>query len=120
MLVVADNLDRAIKVAEGLKPDSDSAGSLIEGLTATQRLLTKSLERFGIRIIECSNARFDPKQHEAVMAIKDTKHADGTILEVIANGYTIQDRLLIPARVVVAGSGPSAQSTGDSGDVRSI
>ena len=119
MLTVADNLDRAMEAAVEGNTDT-KADPLLAGLDATQRLLAKSLEKFGIRKIQCGGATFDPELHEAVMEIKDTRLPDGQIAQVVEDGYTIQDKLLRPARVVVAGSGPLAQTAGDGGADRSV
>jgi molecular chaperone GrpE len=119
MLTVADNLDRAMEAAVEGNTDR-KADPLLAGLEATQRILAKALEKFGIRKIQSGGATFDPELHEAVMEIKDTRLPDGQIAQVIEDGYTIQDKLLRPARVVVAGSGPLAQTAGDGGADRSL
>jgi molecular chaperone GrpE len=47
-------------------------------------------------------ARFDPALHEAMIEVDDSSHLLGTIVQVMEDGYMIRDRLLRPARVVVA------------------
>jgi molecular chaperone GrpE len=101
LLEVADNLRRAISAAEqhGVKGDESA---LLDGIKATERILTAMLERFGVRKIEALGARFDPALHEAVMQVDDREHPPGTVVQVLEDGYTIHDRLLRPARVAVA------------------
>jgi molecular chaperone GrpE len=71
------------------------------------------LERFGIRKIEALGAPFDPMLHEAVMAADDASQAPGTVVAVVEDGYTIRDRLLRPARVVVARRRSNASTASD-------
>jgi molecular chaperone GrpE len=59
------------------------------------------LERFGIRRIEALGMSFDPTFHEAIMESEDSR-APGTVVGVMEDGYMIWDRLLRPARVIIA------------------
>ena len=74
-------------------------GSLIEGVEATRRLLTLAFERFRVRPIEALGKRFDPTLREAV-AMEESTEAPGAVVGVVEDGYTINGRLLRPARVV--------------------
>jgi molecular chaperone GrpE len=65
-------------------------------------MLSVAFERFGIRRIEALGRRFDPEWDDAVMQVEDSSHEPGTVLQVAEDGYMIGDRLLRPARVVVA------------------
>jgi molecular chaperone GrpE len=100
LLAVADNLRRALAVAEGSAEAPDAV--LREGVRATERMLSVAFERFGIRRIEALGRRFDPEWDDAVMQVEDSSHEPGTVLQVAEDGYMIGDRLLRPARVVVA------------------
>jgi molecular chaperone GrpE len=74
---------------------------LIEGVAATDRILTQILNRFGVAELNALNEPFDPMKHEAVMETNETERSPGSVAQVLENG-TIHDRLLRPARVVVA------------------
>jgi molecular chaperone GrpE len=101
LLVVADNLRRTLDAAEQQTRSADNA-ALVEGVRATLSILMQTLERFGVRRIEALGRRFDPYLHEAVMQIADPSQPSGTVVRVLEDGYTIHDRLLRPARVVVS------------------
>ena len=104
LLMVADNLERTIAAAaERTETVEDDA--LIEGVRATKRLLEQTLSHFGVRKIEALGKRFDSSLHEAVMEADDPSQPPGTVVRVLEDGYTIHDRLLRPARVVVARRG---------------
>ena len=107
LLQVVDNLRRALGAAEG---DAGKADGLIEGVAATDRVLTQILNRFGVKEVDALNQPFDPDRHEAVMETDKTEQPPGSVVQVLENGYTLHDRLLRPARVVVARSSqPSSQ-----------
>src|ERR1700726_2042713 len=107
LLQVVDNLRRAI---EARAADAGKADGLIEGVAATDRVLTQILNRFGVKEVSALNQPFDPGKHEAVMETDQTEQPPGSVVQVLENGYTLHDRLLRPARVVVARSSqPSSQ-----------
>jgi molecular chaperone GrpE len=91
----------ALGAAEG---DAGKADGLIEGVAATDRVLTQILNRFGVKEVGALNQPFDPGKHEAVMETDQTEQPPGSVVQVLENGYTLHDRLLRPARVVVAKS----------------
>jgi molecular chaperone GrpE len=108
LLLVADNLQRAIAAAETNVSDSKS---LLEGVRATAKLLDSVLEQHGVRRVEARGASFDPRRHEAVAVIHDETRDPGEIVEVAEEGYLIKDRLLRPARVLV--NNPNRKPAGD-------
>lgn len=110
LLQVVDNLRRAIDVGATDAEAGKGAAGLIEGVAATDRILTQILNRFGIREINALNEPFDPGKHEAVMETDQTEQPPGSVVQVLENGYTLHDRLLRPARVVVAKPQQSSSS----------
>jgi molecular chaperone GrpE len=101
LLTIADNLQRALAAAEEQATQAGGNFSLVEGVRATERMLMAMLERFGVRRIDAFGAPFDPALHEAIMEVNDPSRPPGTVVQVVEHGYTIHDRLLRPARVVV-------------------
>lgn len=75
--------------------------SLVEGQNATLRLLAKAFEKAQIEEVNPEGAAFNPELHEAMMAQPSDAPAN-TVLAVIQRGYTLNGRLLRPARVVVS------------------
>jgi molecular chaperone GrpE len=110
LLQVVDNLRRAID-AGATDAEARKGDGLIEGVAATDRVLTQILNRFGVRELNALNEPFDPRKHEAVMETDQTEQPPGNVAQVLENGYMLHDRLLRPARVVVAKSPqPSSQA----------
>ena len=101
LLQVVDNLRRAVE-AGATDAGPRKADGLIEGVAATDRILTQILNRFGVAELNALNEPFDPMKHEAVMETDETDQPPGSVVEVLENGYRLHDRLLRPARVVVA------------------
>jgi len=108
LLVIADNLRRTIAAASGRDSQTVEDRALIEGVRATERLLEQIFSRFGIRKIEALDKPFDPTLHEAMMEVEDSSRPPGTVVRVAEDGYMIHDRLLRPARVLVAKRNSSA------------
>jgi molecular chaperone GrpE len=110
LLPVVDNLRRALE-AGATDAGPGKRDRLIEGVAATERILAQILNRFGVAELNSLNEPFDPMKHEAVMETAETDHPPGSVVEVLENGYRLHDRLLRPARVVVARSQqPSSQA----------
>jgi len=101
LLQVVDNLRRAIE-AGAADREAGQTDRLIEGVAATDRILTQILNHFGVEEIKALHQPFDPKKHEAVMETDETDQPPGSVAQVLENGYMLHDRLLRPARVVVA------------------
>ena len=94
---VADDLERAIDEI----PDDIEKGWK-EGILLVLRNLENSLDIEGVKKIDALGEIFDPYKHEALLYEKTFQSPEGTILNVIQNGYTLNDKILRPARVVVA------------------
>ena len=95
LLPVIDGLDQGLKSAE----QGDAA---YEGLELTRKLLLKALADHGLETLNPEGERFDPQWHEA-MSIQPSDEAEpDTVLMVLQKGYRLNDRVLRPARVIVA------------------
>jgi molecular chaperone GrpE len=98
---VKDALELAIANAEKAASGKADIGSLIEGQNATLRLLAKAFEKAQIEEVNPEGKPFNPELHEAMMA-QPSDAEPNTVLAVIQRGYTLNGRLLRPARVVVS------------------
>lgn len=108
LLGVADNLRRATEAASsGDRSSADpTLTALLEGVELTERELMKALEKNGITRLEPKGQLFDPHRHEAVFEAPDPSVPNGTVVQVMQDGYMIGDRILRPAMVGVARGGP--------------
>lgn len=95
LLPVRDSLEAGIAAAE------EAPGPLLEGMQATLRLLDQAFEGVGVRVIDPLGVPFDPTEHEAI-GMRAGAGAPNSVVEVVQRGYAIHERLLRPARVIVA------------------
>ncbi|MEC7836425.1 MAG: nucleotide exchange factor GrpE [Chloroflexota bacterium] len=94
---VVDDLERAM---ENLPEDAQSEWS--EGVALVLRNLEKILELEGVVQIESMGKPFDPREHEALLYEENTENEDGVIINVIQQGYRLNERIIRPARVIVS------------------
>ena len=97
VLPVRDSIEAALEAGA----DADAA-TLLEGERATLRLLDQALESASVREIDPLGEPFDPTKHEAMSVLPSAEAEPDSVLEVIQKGYEIHDRLIRPARVIVA------------------
>ena len=96
LLPVIDSLEA------GLKIESATAGQLREGAEATLRQLLSALERNKVAAIDPpAGAKFDPATQQAI-GMAPTDQEPNTVVNVLQKGYSIADRVLRPALVMVA------------------
>lgn len=96
LLPVIDGLEQGLENA-----DEDDEKSR-EGLTLTHKLLLNTLENHGLEVIDPMGERFNPEWHEAMSMQPSDEAEPDSIVMVLQKGYRLNDRLLRPARVIVA------------------
>ncbi|MDP6889509.1 MAG: nucleotide exchange factor GrpE [Candidatus Thalassarchaeaceae archaeon] len=94
ILPVLDSLDRALEAAE--------EGPLTDGVRLTRDNLLEALQAEGVKPIDVGS-EFDPNTMEALTTLPASDdHPDGTVIDTLESGWMYKDRVLRPARVVVA------------------
>ena len=101
LLQVCDSLEMGIAAG-----DEAGADALLEGSNATLKQLESTLQRFGVERVDPLGEPFDPALHEAMTMQPSPDAEPGSVLTVFQKGYTLNGRLLRPARVVVAAEPP--------------
>ena len=96
LLPVLDDLERALEAAA-----QHEEAKLEEGVRLVHRSLLGLVERHGLSEIEAEGA-FDPHVHEALLAQPREGAEEGSVLQVLQKGYRLGDKVLRPARVIVA------------------
>ena len=99
LLPVVDNLERALETSGD---NENAVACILEGVDMTLKEIFKVLEKFAVKAVDAVGNSFDPTYHQAVMQEASTEHPDNTVVRELQKGYTIHDRLLRPAMVVVA------------------
>lgn len=99
LLAVADSLELGLSVDTTEVPEVQK---LREGMELTLKQLNDTFAKFGLLVINPVGEKFNPELHQA-MAMQPTDEAESnTVIKVFQKGYTLNDRLLRPAMVVVA------------------
>jgi len=103
LLPVMDNLSRALDAERSVESsESEEFRHFLHGVQLISKQLSEVLESFGVQPIAAVGERFDPHIHEAVVTEPSDEHEPDTVIEELARGYRIGDRLLRPAMVKVA------------------
>lgn len=111
LLGVADNLQRALSAADD--ETKQRCEAFIKGVELTQNELTKVFGKFGIKKMESMNKVFDPNFERVVQEVEDKEKPAGTIIAELQAGYTLNDRILREAMVVVTKGGKQAAKKED-------
>ena len=96
LLPILDDLERALNAAE-----QHEEAQLEDGVRLVYRALASLLERQGVQQIP-TDGKFDPHVHEALLAQPSEDAETGAVIDVVQKGYKIGDRVVRPARVIVA------------------
>lgn len=114
LLSTVDNLDRAIDHVNRSEGEEDLE-SLLKGVELVRKELLGALAKHGITEIPAAGAPFDPALHEAMAQSADDSVPVNTVVDVLQKGYRLRDRVIRPARVVVAAaSGDASGASGNS------
>lgn len=108
-LPVMDNLERALECApaaiEGAGDNTKDVQQLVAGIELVRRDFLAALARHEIEPIPAVGTPFDPSVHDALQQLDSPDFAPGVVIREFEKGYKMRDRLLRPARVIVAGPG---------------
>jgi molecular chaperone GrpE len=102
LIPILDDLERALSAAE-----QHQEAQLEEGVSLVHRSLAALLERHGVRPIE-TEGKFDPHVHEALLS-QPSEAEEGSVIDVVQKGYKLGERVVRPARVVVAAVAPAQE-----------
>src|SRR5438105_13111771 len=101
LLPILDDLERALDAV-----GQHEEATVEDGVRLVHRSLAALLEKNGVREI-ATEGMFDPHVHEALLS-QPSEAQEGSVIDVVQKGYTLGDRVVRPARVVIA-SAPAAQ-----------
>ncbi|MBF0424851.1 MAG: nucleotide exchange factor GrpE [Magnetococcales bacterium] len=105
LLLVADNLDRALGALDGAQGveeiSASSVKGLMEGVTLVRSELLRIFNKHGVTRIEALNQPFDPNQHQAMVQVAREGVDAGVVVQEFQAGYLLNQRLLRPSLVAV-------------------
>jgi molecular chaperone GrpE len=95
LLPILDDLERALAAVGG-----HEEATVEEGVRLVHRSLASLLQRNGVEEIS-TEGQFDPHVHEALLS-QPSEAEEGSVIDVVQKGYKLGDRVVRPARVVIA------------------
>ena len=96
LLPVLDNFEMALTAVKGADP------SVRDGVQMILDQLLGVLKESGVEPVDAMGQPFDPNLHDALSQGETTEVEEGTVVQQVQRGYKLNDRLVRPARVVVA------------------
>ena len=95
LLTVVDNFDRA------LATKTDATADMYAGIEMIYKSVMQLLNKYGVKEF-ADYQQFDPEFHEALMDVESADHSTGHIVQVLEKGFMMKDKVLRPAKVMVA------------------
>jgi molecular chaperone GrpE len=108
LLPVLDNLALGLQAAQA--PNADLT-SLLGGIEMVATQLKTALGNHGLKELNPTGQPFDPNLHEALSQVPSTDVPEGSVVQVVRTGYTLNGRLLRPASVIVSGGAPAGKAS---------
>jgi molecular chaperone GrpE len=103
LLPVIDNLRRALEAERSLEAnESEEFRHFLHGVELINKQLNELLESLGLETVPAMGEHFDPHVHEAVVSEPTDEYDPETVIQELARGYRLGERLLRPAMVKVA------------------
>jgi len=98
LLPVRDSLEMGLAAAS----ETVDVVKLREGVELTLKQLAAAMEKFGAREVNPVGAKFNPSQHEAMALLPTAQVEPNSVVQVVQKGYLLNERLIRPAKVIVA------------------
>lgn len=99
LLPIVDSMEMGQQAAEA---ENASLSSIVEGMQMTMSMFVQVLEKHGLKQIDPVGEPFDPEQHQAISMVEDDKAESSIVIKVMQKGFSLNNRLIRPAMVVVA------------------
>lgn len=112
LLPILDNIERALQAPQ----TSEETRSFAQGFEMIRQQFLEKLEKAGMKEIAAEGTTFDPTRHEAVMAVENEEHPADTVINVVEKGYTLNEKVLRAAKVIVTRAPAKVPGRADQAD----
>jgi len=102
LLPVVDSLDKAVESLEQAEAMDDTTQAIAEGVGLCQKMFVDVLEKEGVSVVDPVGEPFDPNLHQAMSMVENPDVEPNSVVAVVQRGYTLNDRLVRPAMVMVS------------------
>jgi len=99
LIPVLDSMEMGMDAAS---KEEATVDSIREGLDVTFKQFLDAMQKFNVERVNPAGEKFDPQLHEAMTMVPSPDHESQTVMEVFQKGYVLNERLVRPARVIVA------------------
>ncbi len=99
LLPIIDSMEMGMSAALA---ENATLESIRQGSELTMNMFVQVLEKQGLSQIDPIGEKFDPEQHQAISMVEDESAESNTVINVMQKGFSLNDRLVRPAMVVVA------------------
>ncbi len=114
LLPVKDSLELGAQAASAEGADLEKVR---EGVELTLKMFVDALGKFGVKELNPVGETFDPELHQAMTMQDVPDAAPNTVINVFQKGFSLNDRLVRPAMVVVAGPNSGGEKPADSAKI---
>lgn len=104
LIPVVDSLE------QGIQNSASEDESIKQGMELTLSMLLAALKKFGVEQLNPLHETFNPEHHEAMTMVENGEHKPNTVIDVFQKGYTLNERLVRPARVIVSRASSDAKT----------
>ena len=102
LLPVLDSFQKGVETARSPEHEKNQMQATEEGMELSLKLFSDILEKSGVKAIDPLGEPFNPDFHQAMTMVESNESEPGSVIEVIAKGYSLNERLVRPAMVIVA------------------
>ncbi|RTR37462.1 nucleotide exchange factor GrpE [Shewanella canadensis] len=107
LLPVIDNMERAL---QGTDAEAEATKAVYEGVELTLKSFIGTVEKFGLKVVNPQGEPFNPEHHQAIGMQPSPDFPANTVMMVMQKGYTLNERLLRPAMVMVSQGGAAVDT----------
>ncbi|MFT4796956.1 MAG: molecular chaperone GrpE [Candidatus Azotimanducaceae bacterium] len=102
LLPVIDSLEKGVESAQQVGADDGATKAIVEGMSLCLKMLGDVMAKEGLSIVDPSGEPFDPKLHQAMSMVENPDMEPNSVVAVMQKGYTLNERLVRPAMVMVS------------------
>ncbi|MFT7243632.1 MAG: molecular chaperone GrpE [Candidatus Azotimanducaceae bacterium] len=102
LLPVIDSLEKGVESAQQANADEGATKAIVEGMSLCLKMLGDVMVKEGLSAVDPSGEPFDPNLHQAMSMVENPDMEPNSVVAVMQKGYTLNDRLVRPAMVMVS------------------
>lgn len=102
LLPVIDSLEKGVETAQQASADEGATKAIVEGMSLCLKMLSDVMAKEGLSAVDPSGEPFNPNLHQAMSMVENPDMEPNSVVAVMQKGYTLNERLVRPAMVMVS------------------